>query len=438
MTQRRLAFRIAAALALGLAVLPACAAAADESFSRTRLPNGLTLLVRENPVAPVVAVSLQVKMGTRWETRESAGISNLVQLMLVRGTTTLNGNQIVEAADRMGGTIDARGDADTSEISATALARYWSEILDLVADVALHPTIPEGTFRAVRDFLIRQVRNRGDRPFEVAMDTLTDRIFSPHPYAWDPIGLRESLERIDRNALIQHDRRHYVPAGIAIAVSGRVSAAEVQAKVERLFSGMSGGSPPVAAPPEPPPPAASRDALAVPGAQAQIMMGRLGPTFTDADFPAVKVLSSILGGGMAGRLFSRLRDKQALAYTTATQCPWRVDKGYLLALLGTAPENVERAQAALASELARIQQEPVSEEELQIGKASLLGDLEMDRRTNARQAWYMASLEIMGVGYEFLDRYVSQVRAVTVADVQRVAQRYLSPLRTVIVAPPPK
>ena len=438
---RRITLRTSA-LALGLAALTVPHATAAEStagaVTRTRLGNGFTVLVRENPVAPVMAVSLQVKMGNRWESRANAGISNLLQLMLVRGTTRLNGTQIVEAADRMGGSIDATSDVDAAEISATALARYRADILDLVADVALHPSVQQGTFESVRDFLVRQVRNRGDKPYFVALDTLTAKIYGPNPYAWDPIGLKESLERIDRDALLTHYRRHYVPGGMVLAVSGRVQSAEVVAQAERLFGSMPPGAAPVPDPPKPPAPAASRDALTIPGAQAQIVMGRLAPSLTDPDYTAVKVLSSILGGGMAGRFFSDLRDKQGLAYTTATQFSSRVDPSFFLGLLGTAPANVAKAEAALRGELERIQREPVADEELRVGKAYLLGNLEMDRRTNARQAWYLAFFEVAGVGYEFLDRYVARVPQITPAEVQSAAQRYLSPLRAVIVEPPAK
>ncbi|HKW90308.1 MAG TPA: insulinase family protein, partial [Methylomirabilota bacterium] len=187
----------------------------------------------------------------------------------------------------------------------------------------------------------------------------------------------------------------------------------------------------------PPAAAAWRETRVVPGAQAQILMGTLAPALTDPDYPAVKVLGTVLGGGMAGRFFSELRDKESLAYTTGTRYPARVDRSYFLALLGTAPENAGRAEAALRAQLERVQRERVSDEELRIGKAYLLGNLAMDRRTNARQAWYLAAYEESGVGYEFLDRYVVAVRAVTAADVQRVAQRYLGLLRTVVVQPGP-
>jgi predicted Zn-dependent peptidase len=427
-----------ALLGLGLlALLAAPAGAQTPAANRVRLPNGLTVLVRENPSAPVVGMSLMVKMGTRWETADDAGISNLVQLMIVRGTTTRDGSQIVEAADRMGGSIEAVGDADYSEISATALSRHWVELLELVADVALRPTFPDGVVTAVRDFLLRQVRNRGDKPYDVALDTLASRIFGRHPYAWDPIGLRDSLERLDRNALLAHYQRHYVPEGMVLAVSGRVKTPEVMAQVSRLFGAMPGGPAPAAAPPGPPAPAPWREIRVVPGAQAQILMGTLAPALTEADYPAVKVLGSVLGGGMAGRFFSELRDKQGLAYTTATQYPARVDHGHFLAQLGTAPENVARAEAALRDQLERVQREPVSAEELRVAKSYLLGNLAMDRRTNARQAWYLAAYEVSGVGFEFLDRYVAAVSAVSGADVQRVARKYLAVLRTVVVQPTP-
>ncbi len=373
-------FAVARAALLLALLIPSLAAAQTDSVTRTKLPNGLTVLVRENPIAPVVAFSVMVKMGTRTETPATAGISNLLQLMMVRGTDKLAGEQIVEAADRMGGSIDAYGDADYSEITATALSRSWQEMLELVADIALRPSLPDGTFGPVRDFLARQIRNRGDKPSDVAMDRMREALYGSHPYAWDPTGRRESLERLTRDALVAYYRAHYVPDGMVVAVSGQVKTAEVQAQVARLFGGMPAGKAPTPSPPAPPPMAATRQVFTVPGAQAQIVMSGLAPSLTDKDYAPTKVLASLLGGGMAGRYFSELRDKQALAYTTSAQYATRVDTSAFVNLLGTAPENVAKAEAALKTELARVQNEPVSAQELSIAKAYLLGSQAMDRR----------------------------------------------------------
>jgi len=426
--------------ALALAVLvtllaPVTVFAQAGGVTRTKLANGLTVLVRENPVAPVVAYSLMVKMGTRTETADTAGISNLLQLMLVRGTEKMNGEQIAEAADRMGGSIDAYGDADYSEITATALSRNWQEMLELVGDVSLRPTLPDGTVQAVRDFIVRQIRNRGDKPFDFASDKMRAALFGSNPYAWDPLGRRESVEKLDRAALLAYYKRYYVPGQMVLAVSGDVKSAEVAAQVQRIFGGMPAGKVELPPAPTPPPMAATRDVFVVPGAQAQILMAALAPPLTHPDHPPLKVLTSVLGGGMASRFFSELRDQQALAYTTLAQYPSRVDTSAFVAILGTAPENVVKAEPALAEQLERVRTQPASAEEVAVARAYVLGSQAMDRRTNARQAWYLAFYEIAGVGYEFLDRYAADVKKVTPADVQRVAQKYLGILRTVIVQP---
>jgi predicted Zn-dependent peptidase len=424
------------ALAVLLTLLvPVAASAQSGGVTRTRLPNGLTVLVRENPAAPVVAISLMVKMGTRTETPDIAGISNLLQQMLVRGTEKLDGEQIAEAADRMGGSIDAYGDADYSEIAATALSRNWQEMLELIGDCALRPTLPDGTVQAVRDFLVRQIRNRGDKPFDVASDTMRAALFGSNPYGWDPLGRRESVEKLTRETLLAYYRRYYVPGQLVLAVVGDVKTAEVIPQVQRIFGAMPAGAVASPAVPAPPAMAATREVSVVPGAQAQILMAALAPALTHPDHPPLKVLTALLGGGMASRFFSELRDQQALAYTTLAQYPARVDTSAFISILGTAPENVPKAAPALTQQLERIRTQQASAEEVAVARAYVLGSQAMDRRTNARQAWYLAFYEIAGVGYEFLDRYAADVKKVTPADVQRVAQKYLSVLRTVIVQP---
>ena len=428
--------RVRMVVALFLLLVPSVVAAQTTgTVTRTQLPNGLTVLVRENPEAPVVAFSLMVRMGTRTETPANAGISNLLQQMLVRGTEKLDGEQIAEAADRMGGGIDAYGDADYSEITATALSRNWQEMLDLIGDCVLRPTLPDGTIQAVRNFLVRQIRNRGDKPFDVAADRMRAALFGANPYAWDPLGRRESVEKLDRSALIAYYRRYYVPGQLVLAVSGDVKNAEVVARAQQIFGTMAPGQVPMPPVPAPPAMAASREAVVVPGAQAQIFMGALAPSLTDPDHPPLKVLTALLGGGMASRFFSELRDQQALAYTTLALYPSRVDTSAFVSILGTAPDNVPKAEPALAQQLERIRSQAATEEEVAVARAYVVGSQAMDRRTNARQAWYLAFYEIAGVGYEFLDRYAEAVRKVSPADVQRVAQKYLGVIRTVIVQP---
>lgn len=421
---------------LGLPRLALGASTPAPSVVRQRLSSGLTVLVRENLTAPVVAVSLQLRMGLRWEQPETAGISNLVQQVMVKGTTRRTALEIAEAAEGMGGALGASGDTDFSEIRAAALAHHWRELLELIAEVALGPTFPPGEIENERRAILSQIQTRKDQPFQLAFDTLLQALYGPHPYGLPALGLRGVVERLDQGALLEHYRRHYRGDRIVLVVSGQVAAPLVLDEVSRLFARLPGGA--SVADPAPPPPVSgpSRQVLERPAAQAQVLFGYLAPPLTHRDYPAVKVLSALLGGGMSGRLFVELRDKQGLAYAVGALYPSRRDPSFFVAHLGTAPENLARAEEGIREEVQRVRQGRASDEEVNRAKAYLLGTLALDRRTNAREAWYLAFFELEGVGYRFPDRYAASVEAVAAEDIERVAQTYLGYPTVIMLRPP--
>ncbi len=425
------------ALLLLLAAPPALAG--ELPVVRERLDNGVTLLVRENPSAPVVAVSLLVQTGSRWESAANAGISNFVQAVIVKGTTKRNGGEIAEAITGFGGKLSANGDTDYSEIRGTALARFWRELLGLTAELALEPALLPDQGEGEKEFLVARIQKREDNPAARAFDAFFAKLYGAHPYGLPTLGTRETIARIDHPAIVAWYRRFYRPERMVLAVSGQVPAAPVVAEAKRLFAGLPRSADAVADPPlARPAPAGGRTVIEQPAQQTQILMGSLAPRVSDPDYAAVKLLGTVLGGGLAGRLFVELRDRQGLAYTvSAFFDPYR-DPGSFLLYMGTAPENGARAEKALAGEIERIRTERVSDEELRRAKAYLLGTLAMDRRTNARQAWYLAFFETVGAGWEFPARYRAAVEAVTADDLLRAARTYLGPLTTVVLQPPPK
>ncbi|MBI4636401.1 MAG: insulinase family protein [Candidatus Rokubacteria bacterium] len=409
---------------------------AAPAFQRERLPNGMTVLVRENPTAPVVAVSLLVRMGARWERSENAGISNFAHALMVKGTTRRSGAELAELIAGFGGKLSASGDVDYSGIRATALARFWREVLGLTAELALQPKLAADEVDGERDWLLSRIQRRVDNPVSRAFDEFYAALYGAHPYGLPALGSRESLARIDHAALVAYYRAFYRPERMTLAVSGQVAAAEVFAEARRLFGGMPGGGASADPPIPPPAPAARRLVIEQPAQQAQILVGGIAPAIDHPDHAAVRVLATILGGGMAGRLFVELRDKTGLAYTASAFYDPVREPGALVLYLGTSPGNADRAEEALAREVQKIRTEPVSAEELNRAKGYLLGKYAMDRRTNDRQAWYLTFYEVEGVGGDFPDRYRRAAEAVTSADVLRVARTYLATLTTLVLRPP--
>jgi len=428
--------RLLVAAAVVAAGLATAAGPARAQALRERLPGGFTTIVRAQRDAPVVAVSLFVRGGSRWDPLEQPGLSNLLHQVMVKGTTSRSALELAEAAEDLGGSIGAATEPDSAEIRGTALAQHWRALVALLAEVVLAPALREADVESERRAVLSQIRSRRDQPFPRAFDALTARLFGEHPYGRSPLGTEESVRRLTRADFATFHARIYRADRVVASVVGQINAAEVQAELARALAALPPGDgkadealAPVAA-------VADRVAIAQPAAQAQILVGAVGPPVAHADYAVVKVLVTALGGGMSGRLFTELRDKQGLAYATGALYPTRAGQGPVVAYLGTAPANAERAEEGMLAQIARLRGERLPPEELARAKGYLLGQFAMDRRTSARIAWYQGFFELAGVGADFPERYVRAVNAVTADDVQRAAARYLSAPVVVSLRPP--
>ncbi len=419
-----------------LALVTAPVAADIQSVTRDVLGNGMTVLVRENPAAPVVAVSLQVRGGSRFESAEQAGITNFLFRSMVRGTARRSAVQLAEAVEELGGRLEASSEVESAEIRGQALARNWEALLALVAEVAIDPSLLREEIERERRLLLSQLQTRADTPFSVSFDTMLRELYADHAYGWPSLGTRPSVERLDRAALLEHYRAILRPERMVLAVSGQVLAGRVIKTAERLFARLPRSPGEVKEPPVPKAPVGGRRVLQRAAQQAQILVGYAGPSLTSADYPAVRVLGALLGGGMAGRLFVELRDKRGLAYSLGVLAPYRAGSGFIVTYLGTARQNAAAAEAGVLQELERVRGTTVGQEELGRAKAYILGHLALDRRTNARQAWYLAFFEAVGAGEDFAERYATAIEAVTAADIRAVAQRYFVHPTIVVLLPP--
>ena len=425
------------ALVAALLLLVASSAVAGAvPVSRRVLSNGMTVIVREDPGVGVVAASLQVRAGSKYETEATAGITNFMQRVLMRGTQKRSALALAEAAEEIGGSLDASGDVESTEIRGAAIARQWEPLLGLMAEVALEPTFPTEEVERERRLLLGQLQTRADTPQPRAFDAALRDVYGPHPYAWPPLGRRASVATVTRDALVTHHRTIYRPDRMVLAVSGNVPRAGVMAATDRLFRRLPAGAGAPAVSDAAPTPRSELRVMEADVKQAQVFVGFLAPPVDNPDYAAVSVLATVLGGGMSSRLFVELRDRRGLAYSVGVVSTSRTGPALLAPYLGTAPPSADAALAGMLGEVDRLRAQPVEERELARAKAYLLGNLAMDRRTSARLAWYLAFYELIGAGWDWPERHSRAVESVTAADVARVAQRYLVTPTVVMLRPP--
>ena len=417
---------------------PATAAPVEK---RVVLPNGLTLLVRRDPSVPVVAMRAVWRGGQRVEDATTAGASTLLSRLITRGCASLDTTEVADRVDRLGGALGGVTGRNSFGMAAEWLARTWKPGLELLADCVLSPTLPQAELVRERRLLLDDQVAQGDSPSQVAFRTFSEALYGAHPYARDPLGTPTSVADLTRAKLAQFYRDRYPVSAMTLAIVGDVEIDEVIAAVKARF----GRSPKAKV---------ASSVVTVPGlegrsasdrevyrylqrAQAHLVVGFPGATVDAPDRFALEVLVAILGG-QSGRLFSELREKQALAYRVSAHSVEGVDPGFVAVYLSCAPEKLPAAIAAVRSELERVRTSGVTVAEVERARSYLIGSHQISMQRRAAVANAMAYHEAYGLGWQTWAGYDDAIRAVRPEDIVAAAATYLRADReiTATVTPP--
>jgi predicted Zn-dependent peptidase len=413
------------------------AAPPDTALAREVLPNGALLLAKERPTAGVVAITVAIRSGARDETAEEAGARNLLARAHLLGTERWpTEDQLRRAIGATGGGIGVSASQELTTISVTVPADEQRLAFEVLADVLNAPRFEADPLLRDRNLVLLEISRRSADPAPLAFDTLLETVWRDHPAGHSALGRAETVQRIDRDRLLELRSEAIVGANLTVAVVGQIDAGRAFAELTNVVGPLPAGKPADRTPhPVPPRPSDERVDRFAGQRQAIVLVGLPVPGRRDPDRYPLAVLDAVLGSP-AGRLFAEIRTHRALAYVAGSGLSLMSDAGLFYAQAGTDPANVERVIELIDGELRRIIETPLTEEELRAAAGQLAGQRIMAEETSGAQANQIASLTALG-SYESAESFAANVRRVTAADVQRVAERYLGAGRTVIVVQPP-
>jgi zinc protease len=402
-----------------------------ESISRVELANGVTVLCYETHGSPSVVISGYLWAGALQEPRAEAGRSYFAAGMLMHGTETRSFGEINDALESVGAQLGIAGGTHNVSFGGKALVEDLHLLLDILADCLQAPTFPEGEVQKVRGQILTDLERRAHDTHRMARLTFNALLYPDHPYGRSVKGYRETVSGLERQDLVAHYQAHYAPQGMVVAVVGAVPVAEAVEKVEAALGRWQARH--AAAIREIPPNVdlleQRRQVVGVEGkTQADIVLGWPGLRRTDPGFINAYLANTILGTfGMMGRLGDEIRDEQGLAYYVYSLLEAGLGAGPWVAIAGVNPDNVERAIDGILDEVRRLRDEPVQADELADSQSFLTGSLPLRLETNEGIAGSLLEIERYALGLDYLQRYPDLIRAVTVADVQAVARKYLDP-----------
>ena len=400
----------------------------------TTLENGLHLVLIEDRRLPLISFRLAFRSGDANDPRSLPGLTDMMTHLVSEGTETRTSRQIAEEIERLGATLSVGSTSDFTTIAASSLAIYSDEVLELIADVTIRSTFPQSEVDLARENTKQLLIQQRAQPSFLASERLAKVIFGEHPYSTiSPTD--EMLDALTRDDLLSFRESIFVPNNAVLIVIGDFERESLIARVSELFAGWNSGEVN-----QPYSPALARRTARVvylvdrPGsAQSNIVIANEAITRTSPDYFPMLLMHTVLGANASSRLFMNLREHKGYTYGAYSSLDARRLAGTFRA---TAEVRTAVTGASLHEffyELKRIRDEAVSAEEIANAKSYLSGVFPIRIETQDGLIDQLVNIKMFDLPDDYLRTYRDQVNAVTVDEIQTVAQKYVTPEAAAIV-----
>lgn len=401
---------------------------------QTTLDNGLRLVIFEHERLPLVSYRLVFQSGDANDPADLTGLTSAVTSLLTEGTAEYTSLQLAEKTERLGASISASSTDDFTIVAASSLSLYSSDVLHLMAEVALRPTFPEEELDLYRRNTIENLKFQRSQPGFLANEQVGRLIYGDHPYA--KVGpSADDVERLTREMLTAFHAKRFIPNNAMFIVVGDVKRDELIAEINELFGDWQPGA--VATEAFPPPPKRTARTVTIvdrPGsAQSNIVISNLGVPREHPDYFPLIVMNQVLGAGASSRVFMNLREEKGYTYGAYTRLEFKK-------LAGEAEATAEVRSAVTGDslkeffyELERIRVEKVGDDELADAKNFLTGVFPIRAETQEGLTNLIVNQHLYGLPDDYLQTYREHVEAVTADEVLRVAREHIRPDEMAVV-----
>ena len=401
------------------------------------LSNGAHLMVLEDHRVP--SISFQIIMmgaGGYYDPADLPGLADTTASLMDEGTASKTSEQIAQALDTLAASvsISASEGSQIATMSGSALSDQIDDVLALAADILMHPKFDEQELARYKARTLAGLEDQRSDPDFLATERYSKAIYDSHPAS--SVGVtKESIEKITRDSLVAFHKANYVPDHAIIAVSGDITLADARTKFETALKAWtkSGKARPSVVDP---PPTGGMKLYIVnrPGSvQTNYLLGEQTIPRLDPDYDTLQVMNTVLGGSN-GRLFRVLREEKGYTYGASSGLRVLRYRGDWRAGMDVRTEVTEASLRDLLAELAKMRDQPVPAEELADAKRSMTASFALSLENPSEVLNLYVVRQMYAYPADYWDRYSERVTAVTPAQVQAAARKYLDPAKLQIVA----
>jgi zinc protease len=406
-------------------------------ITKRQLGNGLAVWIVEAHEVPVAQINLVIRSGSANDPPRRFGLANMTAAMLAQGAGSRSALEVADAIDYLGATLAADSTSDMSAIRLHVPVARLADALPVMADVALRPTFPADELERLRTERLTTILQGRDDPGTIANFAFTRILYGPnHRYGTPQMGTAEVIKTFTAGELKSFYEATYRPDKATLLAVGDVTADKLMPLVESAFGSWKAPGAPAPAqtlPSTQPPSARTIYIVDKPGApQSQIRIGGVGVPRSTEDYFPILVMNTALGGSFTSRLNNNLREVHGYTYGAYSSFDMRIGPGPFTANAGVQTDKTAESLTEFFNELNGILK-PLPADELSRAKNYVALRFPGTFETTGDMARRLEDLIVFQLPGNYFSNYVDRIQAVTAADVQRVAARYVVPSRATVV-----
>jgi len=411
---------------------------AETGIIHKQLSNGLTVLLKEDHAAPIVAVNVWFGVGSVHETEVMNGLAHFQEHMVFKGTTKYGVGDIARIVKSHGGNLNAGTSYSYTMYYVVLPSENFATALEVQADAMMHSTFDTQEFKKERLVVIDEARMYDDRPESFTFYRTMELGFEKHTYRRPIAGYQPIVEKITRDQLVEFYNNYYRPSNAVLVVVGDVDAERAMADIEKAYGGWKSGTVAVNEPPVEPAQKRFRfKAYEGPMDHAYLGAGFHVPGLLDEDYPALQMLAELLSAGRSSRLYRRVREEKQLVTSVGAELLAEKWPGFFLVSASTPREKWEPACEAIFAEIERFKHDRAAEDELDKARRQVERSMFKELETMEGQASNLGYYQLLG-DYRLADRHREAIKRVGAGRVMEVARKYFHPDNLSLVAYTPK
>lgn len=404
-------------------------------FERRQLHNGMALIVAPTHKLPVVSVIAVVDGGAVCDPVGREGLAALTAALLPEGTASMDGETLALRFERLGASVSTNADWDVATAGLTVTRPHLKSALALFADMLTAPSFPSRELERLKAERMAELLQLRTEPRGLADEMMSRFVYAPESrYARPEGGTPASVAAVDGRDVGELYSARYRAAGITVVIAGDVTVEEAIALADDAFGSWGGQAPaPVRVIDAPAGAPRSVHIITKPDApQSELRFAHVGVPRRHPDYFRIAVMNAVLGGLFSSRINLNLRERNAFTYGAHSEFEWRRGAGPFVVSTAVASDVTVAAAREILTEVDRIREEPISEEELTLATSYLSGVFPIRYETTAAIATAIANMVVYGLPDDYFDSYRTNIQSVTAADVLEVARRHLDPARLIL------